>query len=152
MVNMINTYQAHAKKIKQQLLFFEPSHTQSNSTVTQQEQQIKLLQQIQRCLQQHYRNAEVKADDMVQNFPMSEKSLNRQLQAITVNSLTELLRDYRLNQAKAALKQGASIKATCFDCGFSSMSYFSRCFKQQFEMTPSEYQKQTSELPVENPQ
>lgn len=45
----------------------------------------------------------------------------------------------RLKQAKDLLRQGKSIKETCYASGFTDVSYFARVFKKKEGVTPSEY-------------
>lgn len=97
----------------------------------------KLLINVNELLAQNYCIADIKASDISKKLHMSEKTLNRNLQVITGNTISELLREYRLNQAKSLLEQGNTPKEVCFDCGFNSMSYFSRSFKDKFGYTPS---------------
>ena len=68
---------------------------------------------------------------------MSVRKLQRLTASLFGLSPNELLRDYRLNHAKALLRSGASVTSTYLDCGFKSASYFSRAFKKSFGMSPS---------------
>jgi len=53
----------------------------------------------------------------------------------------EALKQYRLKQAKVRLEAGEQIGIVAQTCGFSSQSYFGRCFKDKFEMTPKAFQQ-----------
>jgi AraC-like DNA-binding protein len=50
----------------------------------------------------------------------------------------EYLRNYRLQEGAKMLQAGASVADASFSVGFLSLSYFAKCFKAQFGMTPSE--------------
>lgn len=55
-------------------------------------------------------------------------------------NFTDFLNEYRINQACKQLADGnKNISDICFDCGFSSISYFSRTFKRFKEISPREY-------------
>ena len=56
-------------------------------------------------------------------------------------SFTDFLNEYRINQACMKLSEGKSIKDVCFECGFNSLSYFSRSFKNIKNITPTDFQK-----------
>ena len=52
------------------------------------------------------------------------------------------LRHLRLDQAKALIREGGRTMAEIsYTVGFNDPHYFSRIFKQEFGMTPSEYKK-----------
>lgn len=144
-INMIKTYQAQARKIKQKLMCTGlDSSAELTISNSKQDAQSLFFKRLQTYLKQDYSNANIKAGDIAKYLHISEKTLNRKLQVITGSSATELLREYRLNQAKRQLERGIKAKEVCFDCGFNSLSYFGRCFKYQFKMSPSEYQKSCS--------
>jgi AraC-like DNA-binding protein len=47
----------------------------------------------------------------------------------------------RLKKSASLLKKGGNITESCFALGFSDTSHFSRCFKQFYGVTPSQYKK-----------
>jgi len=97
-----------------------------------------LLVRVKYALAELYQQSDIKAKDIASFIYTTEKTLNRKLQVMVGNTITELLREYRLQQAKIMLEQGGKSKEICFDCGFNSMSYFSRCFKEKFGYSPSQ--------------
>ena len=53
---------------------------------------------------------------------------------------TEQIRNAAVRNARELLKDsGLSIKEICAESGYSDPNYFSRIFKKQMDMTPSEY-------------
>ncbi len=57
-------------------------------------------------------------------------------------TFSEFLNIYRISKAKEMLEHSnVKISDVAEDCGFGSLNYFSKCFKKQVGMTPSEYQK-----------
>jgi len=50
----------------------------------------------------------------------------------------------RLKLAALRIKQGQQITLTCFELGFNNASHFSRCFKQFYGVTPSQYKQSHS--------
>ena len=70
---------------------------------------------------------------------MSRSTLNRKLKSLLDISTNELIRQYRLQKASSLLSTGLDISTVAYQVGFSSPSYFSQCFKEQYGFTPSEY-------------
>jgi len=80
-------------------------------------------------------NVEHLADDM----SLSRSQLYRKIKAITGMTATELIRKIRLKKAKQMIESGSeSISEVGFKVGFSSASYFSKCFKNEFGILPTE--------------
>jgi signal transduction histidine kinase/ligand-binding sensor domain-containing protein/AraC-like DNA-binding protein len=72
---------------------------------------------------------------------VSERQLQRKVKALIDQNPMEMLREYRLTQAKKLIKDGYQIGFVADECGFNSVSYFSQCFKAQFGTSPKQYQK-----------
>ncbi|WP_345006611.1 helix-turn-helix transcriptional regulator [Snuella lapsa] len=71
---------------------------------------------------------------------MSRMQLHRKLNALTGMSTTEFIRMERLKLAKKLLEQNHStVSEITYSVGFSSPSYFSKCFKEVYQCTPSEF-------------
>ena len=70
---------------------------------------------------------------------MSRAHLHRKLTALIGKSAGQLIATIRLQRARELLVQGAgSVSEIAFRVGFSSPSYFAKCFKEEFGMSPSE--------------
>ena len=56
-------------------------------------------------------------------------------------SASELIRNIRLNEAQKKLKEGCNVSEASYAVGISDPNYFTKCFKKQFGITPTEYIK-----------
>lgn len=73
---------------------------------------------------------------------LSKSSLYRKIKTITGLSPIEFIRNIKLKHASLMLKNNiTSISEVAYEVGFSDPKYFSSCFKNEFNITPSEYQK-----------
>ena len=88
----------------------------------------------------------VKGDfDVVQladALAVSKSTLYRKMKIATGLSPIEFIRNIRLKYDSQLLKnKSMSIAEVAYECGFSNPKYFATCFKEDFGVTPKEYQK-----------
>lgn len=70
---------------------------------------------------------------------ISERQLQRKLKSITNKTPNQMVRTVRLHKAKEILQQQVEgISQVAFQTGFSSLSYFTKCFKKEFGISPSD--------------
>jgi len=81
-------------------------------------------------------------DDYCGEMAMSKSQLYRKTIALTGLSPNLLLKEYRLEKAKELMKkQHYNIAQITFDSGFTSPSYFTKCFAEKFGCPPSLFVK-----------
>ena len=74
---------------------------------------------------------------------LSTKAIYHQFKKATDLSPTDYIRLYRLRRAAFLLTQkGFSVSEVLYMVGFSSHSYFTKCFKATFGLTPKEFSRQ----------
>ncbi|MHA7057641.1 response regulator [Aquimarina sp. M1] len=88
----------------------------------------------------------IESDFNAENFAtvlhMSRMQLHRKLKALTGLSTTEFIRNQRLKLASQLLKKSeTNISQVGYAVGFNNHSYFTKCFREQFGMSPSDYAK-----------
>ena len=86
----------------------------------------------------------VKIQDLANYLNFSIRHTNTILNKLYGMSFTQKLYSKRLSAAKNQLIYSeATIAQICYDCGFQSHSFFNSSFRKQFNMTPSEFRKQS---------
>ena len=81
-------------------------------------------------------------EDFSTTVGMSRMQLHRKLKALTGLSASEFIRSQRLKLAAHLLKKSdANISDIGYSVGFNNISYFTKCFKEMYHCTPTEYSK-----------
>ena len=98
----------------------------------------EFLQRLIQVVESNLDNEGMDADAFARSVFISRSQLHRKINALTGLSLTEFVRNYRLDRAKEMLshRQG-SISEIVWQTGFPNAKYFSTCFKERFGITPS---------------
>jgi AraC-like DNA-binding protein len=100
----------------------------------------KLLDTLLAILEEHWQTAEFDITDFCRATAMSKSQLYRKTIGLTGVSPNILLKDFRLDRAREMMrKQPYSIAQITFESGFTSPSYFTKCFKKKFGLLPMAY-------------
>jgi signal transduction histidine kinase/CheY-like chemotaxis protein len=100
----------------------------------------KFVARLQKTLDEHVSNAEFSSDDFARAVGMSRMQLHRKLKTLFGVSTTEFLRNERLKIAAELLrKENGNISDVAYAVGFNDVSYFSKCFKELYQCTPTEF-------------
>ena len=102
------------------------------------------LQLLMDTLSENWNNASFGVGEFCAQMSMSKSKLYRKSKQLLGMSPNELLREFRLTKSLVLLKTDRNITQTSFDCGFTSPSYFTKCFQQQFGLQPMSYIKDYS--------
>lgn len=78
----------------------------------------------------------------IEQMNMSRTVLYTKLKALTGQNLSEFIRVIRLKKSgQLILQTKMNISQIAFEVGFNDLKYFRECFKEFFEVTPSEYKR-----------
>jgi AraC-like DNA-binding protein len=70
---------------------------------------------------------------------LSRVQLYRKIKALTGQSPVELLRTARLQKGRELLQTtGKNVSEVAYEVGFTAPSYFTKCFKDEFGISPSD--------------
>ena len=102
----------------------------------------QFMQKVDEFIYENIMDGELDANSLANSMSMSLTTLNRRIKAITDTNTTNYIRMKRLGRARQLLMNTnmplGEIQAVC---GFESPSYFSRAFKAEYDVTPSEFRK-----------
>lgn len=97
------------------------------------------IKRLRDTIQQNLSNSDFSVERIGEEIGMSRVQLYRKVKALTGMSPVELLRKSRVEKGRHLLKTtDLSISEIAYDTGFTSPSYFSKCFKDEFGMSPGE--------------
>ena len=83
----------------------------------------------------------------IEQMNMSRTVLFTKLKALTGQNLSEFIRIIRLKKSGQLLIQTKmNISEIAFEVGFNDLKYFRECFKEFFEVTPSEYKRKMTNI------
>ena len=95
------------------------------------------------CVENHLSDEAYTVEQLSSELCMSRMTFYRKIQALTGQKPSEFIRTIRLRRAAEWLREGRlSVTEISYACGFSSVSYFSRCFSTLFGVSPSRFSKQ----------
>lgn len=98
------------------------------------------LQKLVSLVEAHLSDTDFSVEHLQKELGISRMQLHRKLKALTGKSATEFIRTIRLKIAAEKLQAGQdNVSQIAYQVGFNSLSYFTKCFKEQFGVIPSGY-------------
>ena len=88
-------------------------------------------------------NEQFGVSELANEIGMSRSNLLRKVKTLTGLSVSQFIRKIRLNEANKLLKDNdITVSEVSYKVGFSSPSYFIKCFREQFGFSPGEIHNQ----------
>lgn len=101
----------------------------------------KLIQSVIDIVLENITNEKINADFVAGKLHISRSLLYIKIEAITGESVNEFVRNIRLKKSTSLIRnKNISISEVAFAVGFSSQSYFTRCFTRKYGKSPREMQ------------
>lgn len=97
------------------------------------------LDRFRSILQQYLHEADFNVERIGEEMGMSRVQLYRKIKALTGMTPVELLRKSRVARGKQLLETtDCSVSEIAYQAGFTAPSYFAKCFKDEFGISPGE--------------
>lgn len=117
----------------------------SGSQQEQQEQEAlgdkdqSFIKQLRKVIKSHIPDADYSVEDLGDEMGLSRVQLYRKVKALTGYSVVDLLRKARLAKAKHLLETtDMNISEVAYEVGFTTPSYFTKRFKEEYGIKPGE--------------
>ncbi|MEX2485350.1 MAG: ATP-binding protein [Brumimicrobium sp.] len=125
-------------------VFFTKINVQPKHQILSEEKKLpKIVQDTLNYVLENIENGDLNVSLLCEVLTIGRNKLQREIKTATGLTPVEFIRSLRLNEARKLLcdyKQ--NISEVAYAVGFNNLSYFSRSFKTEFGMLPSEWQEE----------
>jgi DNA-binding response OmpR family regulator len=97
-------------------------------------------EQVRRAVREHLADPDFSVADLAEEVALSRSHLTDKVKDTLGQTPTALLRSMRLERgAELLASETGTVTEVAYAVGFNSLSYFSRCFKEEYGVPPSSY-------------
>ncbi len=101
----------------------------------------EFIRKLHAIVQENLDNAEFVVENIAEQFNMSRASFYRKIKGILDLTPVEYIKVERLKKAAQLLREkNHKVNEICYMVGFNSPSYFTKCFQQQFDVLPKDFE------------
>lgn len=104
------------------------------------------INKFQEYIEGNITDADLNIVEIAQYMGLSRSQLYRKIKSITEYSPNEFVRVLRLKYAARMIVSGTPISEIAYKSGFSSASYFTKCFKEFYKVNPTDFMKVNNSL------
>ncbi len=139
-IQLLIKHEQYLDKIRQQQLV-----TPESDKEDQESPDAKFLREIVEIVNRHIDDPELSVSVLCDESHYGSKQIYRKVKELTGMGVVEFIRDIRLQKAAACLSQKhLTVSETMYMVGFTTASYFAKCFKAKYGVSPSDYLKNLS--------
>ncbi|MCF8275398.1 MAG: response regulator [Flavobacteriales bacterium] len=103
----------------------------------------KFLMRVKGVVDKHLDDENFSVEELSKEVGMSRAQLHRKLIALTGKSASRFVRNYRLEHAYQLLENKVgTVSEIAYRVGYSSPAYFTKCFTEDFGISPSQVKKE----------
>lgn len=105
----------------------------------------EFIEKVMSYINKNISDSNLNVESLASHLNLSRSQFYRKIKALTNQTANEFIRNIRLMKAKQIIESGKSnISEVCYNVGFSSPSYFTKCFKSHFGVLPKEVESKNS--------
>ena len=124
---------------KQQIPTHKTYHLEEPKIVNADE---KMMNTLMLFIEQHISDSNLKIVDMAETVNMGRTVFYKKMTELVGMSPSDFLRSVRMQRARQLIaKSRMTFSEIAYNVGFTDPKYFSKCFKKDTGMTPSEYRE-----------
>ena len=93
-------------------------------------------------IEQNFANPDLNVNFLAEELAISRSGLFAKIKSLADVTPNEMIQIVRLKRAAQLLREGnLTVSEVCYRVGFSSPSYFTKCFSKQFGIKPTEWKE-----------
>lgn len=105
----------------------------------------EFIDKLHRIIRKNIPNTEFNVDAIASEMGLSRSAFYKKVKGLTGFAPIDLIKEFRLSHATELLQTtNLSIAEIAFRSGFADSSYFGKCFRKRYGMSPREYLQQES--------
>lgn len=139
--------QVRVRNLLKQRQLLQQKYSQQNMILEAKKMPIEVLsmdeqfiQKTKTILESYFSESNFDVEKFAGEMGVTSVQLRRKLKALTGQTITEYVRNYRLEKAAELLRnKTGTISEIAYQVGFESLPYFSKVFLEKFGKTPSEW-------------
>ncbi|WP_378179887.1 two-component regulator propeller domain-containing protein [Aquimarina sp. SS2-1] len=139
-MRMLKSYLTQMLTIRQMVFnkyFSDVSDAQINENNTSLDKEF--IKKVLNHIYENLSDPDLNVESLSSELHLSRSQFYRKIKTLTGQTANQFLRNIRLQKAKQILESGSTnISEVCYKVGFSSPSYFTKCFKTHFGILPTE--------------
>lgn len=107
----------------------------------------KFMDKLLELMEKNIDNGDMVVDDLVQDLAVSRSVFFKKLKTLTGLAPIEFIKEIRVKRAAQLIETGEfNMTQISYMVGINDPRYFSKCFKQKFGITPTEYKDKVTHL------
>jgi YesN/AraC family two-component response regulator len=136
--SLINSRKQLIEKISNNHEYEEENQDDSNDGLSARD--IVFLRELNVCVEENFNDPDFGVEELAAQLNISRSSLNRKMRDILDTTANNYIRDKKIEKAEELLRTSSmQINEICYKVGFTTPSYFIKCFRKKYGMSPNEY-------------
>lgn len=132
-----------ANLMSEEVMTDEGEGEDSSSEMSSQDR--KFMESLLEAMERNMDNGKLVVDDLVNELSVSRSVFFKKLKMLTGMAPIEFVKEMRVKRAAQLIETGDyTMSQITYMVGFNDPRYFSKCFKQHYGMTPTEYREENN--------
>ncbi|MGN0189335.1 MAG: ATP-binding protein [Candidatus Cryptobacteroides sp.] len=102
----------------------------------------KFMKELMGFIMDNLSEEDLSVTEITGHLRISRSLLHTKLKSLTGCSITQFIRKVKMKEAKQFLLQGMTVSEVSYAVGISDPNYFTKCFKKEFNIPPTEFIRQ----------
>ena len=127
---------------KQNIEYFKRIEKLNITQITNNPRDEVFMKELVDLIMANIKDEEFGVTEIITHMKVSRSLLHTKLKSLTGCSITQFMRTIKMKEAKIHLQNGMNVSEASYAVGMSDPTYFTKCCKKEFNITPTEFIKE----------